>query len=67
MPKMKTKSSVKGRFWKTRGGKSKKIKCAQANKRHGMTKKSNRQIREQRGTTTLCKPDAKIVLKYMPY
>lgn len=67
MPKMKTKSSVKGRFSRTKGGKGTKIKCGQANKRHGMSKKSNRMIRNQRGTTTLCAADASIIKKIMPY
>lgn len=64
MPKMKTKSSVKGRFTLTASG---KVKANQANKRHGMSKKSNRQIREQRGTVTLTPADARIVKKFMPY
>ena len=57
MPKLKTKSSAKKRF---------KI-SAQAGKRHGMIKRSNSQIRKQRGTTTLTKQDGRIVKSYMPY
>ena len=39
----------------------------QANKRHGMIKRTNSQIRKQRGTTIMSKQDAKIVKSYMPY
>ncbi len=49
MPKMKTKSSAKKRFKTTASG---KIKAGQAGKRHGMIKRTNKQIRNQRGTTT---------------
>ena len=38
-----------------------------ANKRHGMIKRSNSQIRKQRGTTIMSKQDGKIVKSYMPY
>lgn len=64
MPKLKTKSSVKGRFSRTSSG---KIRANQAGKRHGMTKRSKRQIREHRGTTILSKADSTIVAKFMPY
>ncbi|MGF1605793.1 MAG: 50S ribosomal protein L35 [Rhodothalassiaceae bacterium] len=64
MPKMKTKSGAKKRFRFTASG---KVKAAQAGKRHGMIKRSNRQIRQLRGTDTLADPDAKIVKKFMPY
>ena len=50
MPKMKTKSSVKKRFKVTASG---KIKVAQAGKRHGMIKRSNKFIRNARGTMVL--------------
>ena len=40
---------------------------AQAGKRHGMIKRTNSQIRKQRGTTTMAKQDGKIVKSYMPY
>ncbi|MEO0922559.1 MAG: 50S ribosomal protein L35, partial [Pseudomonadota bacterium] len=46
MPKMKTKSSCKKRFKVTANG---KIKTAQAGKRHGMIKRSNKFIRNARG------------------
>ena len=40
---------------------------SQANKRHGMIKRTNSQIRKQRGTTIMSKQDSKIVKSYMPY
>ena len=48
MPKMKTKSSCKKRFKVTATG---KMRATQAGKRHGMIKRTNKQIRNQRGTT----------------
>ena len=44
-----------------------KVITAQAGKRHGMIKRTNSQIRKQRGTTVLSKQDSKIVKSYMPY
>ena len=64
MPKLKTKSSAKKRFSLTAKG---KVNMAQAGKRHGMIKRTNSQIRKQRGTTIMSKQDAKIVKSYMPY
>ncbi|MBM3630646.1 MAG: 50S ribosomal protein L35 [Pelagibacteraceae bacterium] len=64
MPKLKTKSSAKKRFKISATG---KVMSAQAGKRHGMIKRSNKQIRNLRGTTTLSKQDGKIVKSYMPY
>ena len=64
MPKMKTKSSAKKRFKVTASG---KIKVQQTGKRHGMIKRSNKFIRNARGTATLSKPDEKIVKAFMPY
>jgi len=64
MPKMKTKSSAKKRFKVTAKG---RIKAAQAGKRHGMIKRTNKFIRDARGTTVLCDADEKIVKKFMPY
>jgi large subunit ribosomal protein L35 len=63
MPKMKTKSGAKKRFKLTASG---KVRAGQTGKRHGMIKRSNKQIRNQRGTTTLSDQDARIVKKYMP-
>ena len=64
MPKMKTKSGAKKRFKMTASG---KVKSGQAGKRHGMIKRSNKFLRNARGTTTLSSADATIVKKYMPY
>ena len=64
MPKLKTKSSAKKRFKRTARG---KVVMAQAGKRHGMIKRTNSQIRKQRGTTIMSKQDGKIVKSYMPY
>jgi large subunit ribosomal protein L35 len=64
MPKMKTKSSAKKRFKVTGTG---KVVAAQAGKRHGMIKRTNKFIRTARGTTVLSEPDQKIVKSYMPY
>lgn len=64
MPKMKTKSSAKKRFKVTGTG---KVVAGQAGKRHGMIKRTNKFVRNARGTTTLSDQDAKIVKTYMPY
>jgi large subunit ribosomal protein L35 len=64
MPKMKTKSGAKKRFKVTATG---RIVAAQAGKRHGMIKRSNKFIRKARGTTILSPQDEKIVKTYMPY
>ena len=64
MPKMKNKSSVKMRFRVTGTG---KVIGAQAGKRHGMIKRTNKQIRNQRGTTILAVGDARLVKIHMPY
>jgi large subunit ribosomal protein L35 len=64
MPKLKTKSSVKKRFSLTATG---KVRASQANRQHGMVKRSKRQLRNQRGTQVLCDADAGIILPMMPY
>jgi len=64
MPKLKTKSSAKKRFKITAKG---KVVMSQVGKRHGMIKRTNKQIRNQRGTTVMSKQDGKIVKSYMPY
>ena len=64
MPKLKTKSSAKKRFKVSASG---KVITAQAGKRHGMIKRTNSQIRKQRGTTVMSKQDSQIVKSYMPY
>jgi large subunit ribosomal protein L35 len=63
MPKMKTKSSCKKRFSFTASG---KVKAGQAGKRHGMIKRSNKFIRNQRGTMILTEGDERLVKGFMP-
>ena len=64
MPKMKTKSSAKKRFKVTASG---MIKAGQAGKRHGMIKRTKKQIRNQRGTMVLASGDAGLIRIHMPY
>ncbi len=64
MPKMKSKSGAKKRFSFTASG---KIKSAQRGKQHGMIKRTNKQIRNLRGTDLLSDADTKIVKKFLPY
>ena len=61
MPKMKTKSGAKKRFRLTASG---KVRSAQAGKRHGMIKRTTKQIRQLRGTTVLFKTDGDNIKKY---
>ena len=64
MPKMKTKSGAKKRFKLTASG---KVKAGQAGKRHGMSKRTNDQIRKLRGTTVLSEHNARVIRKkYLP-
>lgn len=60
MPKVKTNSSCKKRFSLTGTG---KIKFRNANKRHCMTKRSKRQIRNNRKSDYLFDGDAVLVFK----
>ena len=64
MPKMKSKSGAKKRFRLTATG---KVRMTQSGKQHGMIKRTNKQIRNQRGTTIMSRQDAKIVRKFIPY
>ena len=64
MPKMKTKSSAKKRFKVTATG---KVVGGQTGKRHGMIKRTNKFIRDARGTQVLSDPDQKLAKRYMPY
>ncbi|GAB4149615.1 MAG: 50S ribosomal protein L35 [Sphingomonadales bacterium] len=64
MPKMKSKSGAKKRFRLTATG---KVRFTPAGKRHGMIKRSNKFIRNARGTDILCEADAKIVKSFLPY
>jgi large subunit ribosomal protein L35 len=61
MPKIKTKSGAKKRFKVTAGG---KVLYQQSRKRHGMIKRTKKQIRQLRGTNVLFKTDGDNVKKY---
>ena len=61
MPKQKTKSGAKKRFKFTANG---HIKVQQAGKRHGMIKRTKKQIRQLRGTRVLFKTDGDNIKKY---
>ncbi len=61
MPKIKTKSGAKKRFKITGSG---KVLSGYAGKRHGMIKRTNKQIREHRGTRVMFKADGDRVKKY---
>ncbi len=64
MPKLKTKSGCKKRFRFTATG---KVRSAQAGKRHGMSKRTNRFIRDARGTMILDESDTHRIVQFMPY
>ncbi len=64
MPKMKTKSGAKKRFSLTATG---KVRRNQAGKNHFLIRRSNKQIRNLRGTTMASASDAKIIKKFLPY
>jgi large subunit ribosomal protein L35 len=61
MPKLKTKSGAKKRFKLTATG---KVIYAHRGKRHGMIKRTNKQIRNLRGTNVLFKTDGENVKKF---
>jgi large subunit ribosomal protein L35 len=61
MPKIKTKSGAKKRFKITGTG---KVLYAQSGKRHGMIKRTKKQIRQLRGTNVLFKTDGDKIKKY---
>ena len=64
MSKLKTKSGAKKRFKLTATG---KVKAGQAGKRHGMIKRTPKQIRQNRGTEVISDQDAKTIKKWAPY
>ena len=64
MPKLKTKSGAKKRFWRSATG---KIKVGNAYKRHLLVNKSKRAKRNGKGTVTLQPGDTNLVRSYMPY
>jgi len=61
MPKIKTKSGAKKRFKITGSG---KVLYQQSRKRHGMIKRTKKQIRQLRGTNVLFKTDGDNIKKY---
>ena len=61
MPKLKTKSGAKKRFKVTATG---KVMAAQRGKRHGMIKRTKKQIRQLRGTRVLFKTDGDNIKKF---
>lgn len=63
MPKMKTNSSAKKRFRFTATG---KVRCGAAGKNHFRRNRSQRMIRDSRGTMILRDCDAGLVKKIMP-
>ena len=58
MPKLKTKSSIKKRFSRTASG---KIKFKPAGKRHGMSKRSNKFIRNTKRTAIMAPGDTSLI------
>jgi large subunit ribosomal protein L35 len=61
MPKIKTKSGAKKRFKVTGSG---KVLYQQSRKRHGMIKRTKKQIRQLRGTNVLFKTDGDKIKKF---
>ena len=65
MPKLKTNSGAKKRF---RVNKKGTVKYRQANARHNFHRKTTKQKRQNRGTSTLVSQDAKKVIRELfPY
>ena len=64
MPKLKTKSSIKKRFSRNGTG---KIKFKPSGKRHGMSKRSNKFIRETKRSSILSPADTALIDHMLPY
>ena len=64
MPKLKTKSSLKKRFFRTGTG---KIKFKPAGKRHGMSKRSNKFIRNTKRSAIMSPGDSALIDHMLPY
>ena len=64
MPKLKTKSSLKKRFSVTGTG---KIKFKASGKRHGMSKRSNKFIRNTRKSSIMSPADSALIDHMLPY
>ncbi|MBM3643761.1 MAG: 50S ribosomal protein L35 [Alphaproteobacteria bacterium] len=65
MPKMKTKSGAKKRFSFTASG---KVKHGVVGKRHGMSKRGNRFLRQSTRTDVVSEADTRIIKRnFFPY
>ena len=64
MPKLKTKSSVKKRFSRTSTG---KIKFKASGKRHGMSKRSNKFVRNAKKSSIMTPADSALIDHMLPY
>jgi len=64
MPKLKTKSSIKKRFARTGTG---KIKFKPSGKQHGMSKRSNKFIRNTKRSSIMSPSDAAMIDHMLPY
>lgn len=64
MPKLKTNSSAKKRFKLTASG---KVRGTTAGKNHYRRNKTQRMIRNSRGTQIMQPMDAKMIIQMMPY
>ena len=64
MPKLKTKSSTKGRFTVTGTG---KVRMNPAGKRHMLRRRSQKMKRQHRGPEIMSASDSRIVRQWMPY
>ena len=64
MPKLKTKSSIKKRFSRTGTG---KIKFKPSGKRHGMSKRSNKFVRNTKRSAIMATGDAALIDQILPY
>ena len=64
MPKLKTNSSAKKRFNLTASG---KVRGTTAGKNHYRRNKTQRMIRNSRGTQIMAPADAKMIIHMMPY
>lgn len=62
MPKIRTNRSAKKRFSLTATG---KVKAAPSGKRHGMVKRTKKQVRNLRGESVLAKCDFHNIKKYL--
>jgi large subunit ribosomal protein L35 len=64
MPKMKSCSGAKKRFRFTATG---KVIRSHSGKKHNLRKRSNRMLRQARGTTIMQECDARIIRHHLPY